>query len=121
MTSSVDSIRPDSGARAGARTPTGTTQAPTSIDASELSPPGSQTRQQTAASMGNIGTTLADRRAQPADTAPEPIIASWKSKRAQEDYQRAMEFVVDKDFNLDEFGDPFDQRDLTESLFSISK
>jgi hypothetical protein len=26
--------------------------------------------------------------------------AAWKSKRAQEDYLRAMEYVVDKDFKL---------------------
>jgi hypothetical protein len=31
--------------------------------------------------------------------------SEWKSKRAQEDYQRAMESVVDRDFNLRRFGD----------------
>lgn len=31
--------------------------------------------------------------------------SGWKSKRAQEDYHRAMESVVDRDFSLREFGD----------------
>lgn len=34
------------------------------------------------------------------DKPAEPRVAAWKSKRAQEEYQRAMEHVVDKDFNL---------------------
>jgi hypothetical protein len=71
--------------------------------------------------------------------------ASWMNKRAEEEYHRAMEYVVDQDFNLgefyfrglvllvdllsslvlgavwakadcivlvDEFGDPFDERDM---------
>jgi hypothetical protein len=29
----------------------------------------------------------------------------WKSKRAQEEYHRAMESVIDRDFSLREFGD----------------
>lgn len=33
----------------------------------------------------------------------EPPVAAWKSRRAQEDYQRAMEYVVDKEFNLSMF------------------
>lgn len=32
--------------------------------------------------------------------------AEWNNKRAQEDFHRAMENVVDKDFSLKEFGDP---------------
>ena len=32
--------------------------------------------------------------------------AAWTNKRAQEDYQRAMDAVVDRDFNPREFGDP---------------
>jgi len=43
--------------------------------------------------------------------------ASWMNKRAEEEYQRAMEFVVDKDFSLREFGDPFDDRDMTNPIF----
>jgi hypothetical protein len=31
--------------------------------------------------------------------------ASWMNKRAEEEYQRAMEFVVDKDFSLRMFPD----------------
>jgi hypothetical protein len=31
--------------------------------------------------------------------------SGWKSKRAQEEYHRAMETVVDRDFSLREFGD----------------
>src|SRR5271156_5878742 len=34
---------------------------------------------------------------------PKP--GAWKSKRAQEEYVRAMENVTDKDFSLREFGD----------------
>jgi hypothetical protein len=71
--------------------------------------------------------------------------ARWMNKRAEEEYQRAMEYIVDKDFNLgmfnrfvlaycrdsfwgylsrtmangrlDEFGDPFDDRDMEEEVF----
>jgi len=35
--------------------------------------------------------------------APKP--GAWKNKRAQEEYIRAMENVIDKDFSLREFGD----------------
>lgn len=31
--------------------------------------------------------------------------SGWKSKRAQEEYHRAMESVIDRDFSLREFGD----------------
>ncbi|ODH42113.1 hypothetical protein ACO22_01266 [Paracoccidioides brasiliensis] len=40
--------------------------------------------------------------------------ASWNNKKAEEEYQRAMELVVDQDFSLKEFGDPFDDKDMTE-------
>lgn len=101
MTSSVDSIRPDDGGRAGARTPTGAAQTSAAgVDVSELSPPGSQTRQEATAPISGIGTTLEGRGGQAADRTSEPMIAAWKSKRAQEDYQRAAEFVIDKDFSL---------------------
>ncbi|EGE08636.1 hypothetical protein TMEN_4529 [Trichophyton mentagrophytes] len=36
--------------------------------------------------------------------------ASWMNKKAEEEAKRALEFVVDKDFSLREFGDPFDDR-----------
>ena len=31
--------------------------------------------------------------------------SGWKSKRAQDEYHRAMESVVDRDFNVRDFGD----------------
>jgi hypothetical protein len=34
----------------------------------------------------------------------------WKTKKANEDYQRALETLVDRDFSLREFGDLFDDR-----------
>ncbi|MCJ1388616.1 hypothetical protein MMC18_001463 [Xylographa bjoerkii] len=33
----------------------------------------------------------------------------WKNKKAMDDYQRAMDQVLDKNFNLREFGDLFDE------------
>ncbi|KAJ5138599.1 uncharacterized protein N7515_003447 [Penicillium bovifimosum] len=115
MTSSADSIRPDED-RTGARTPTAIAHASgAGGDAAELSPPGSQTHQESV-SIGDIGTALDDRAGQPDKTSEQPGPA-WQSKRAQEEYQRAMEFVVDKDFSLAEFGDPFDERDLTGTPF----
>ncbi|KAJ5478037.1 hypothetical protein N7530_003546 [Penicillium desertorum] len=117
MTSSVESIRPDDGPRSGARTPTGTGQASSAgADVSELSPPGSQTKQEAGAYVGDIATALEQRGGQSGEKTSDSNIAAWKSKRAQEDYLRAMEYVVDKDFKLDEFGDPFDERDLEEKL-----
>ena len=101
MTSSVDSIRPDDGARAGARTPTGTAQASSAgVDVSELSPPGCQTKQEAGVSAGGIGAALEQRGGESAEKTVDLNIAAWKSKRAQEEYQRAMEYVIDKDFTL---------------------
>lgn len=34
----------------------------------------------------------------------------WKTKKAQEEYQRAAETLTDRDFSLREFGDLFDDR-----------
>lgn len=34
----------------------------------------------------------------------------WKTKKANEDYQRAAESLVDRDFSLREFGDLYDDR-----------
>jgi hypothetical protein len=99
MTSSIDSIRPDDSARTGARTPTGNAQASSSgLNTSELSPPGSQTQQCPGAPPVDTRTALEIRAGQTADKNAE--LAAWKTKRAQEDYQRAMEYVVDKDFTL---------------------
>ncbi|ERF71682.1 hypothetical protein EPUS_08995 [Endocarpon pusillum Z07020] len=36
--------------------------------------------------------------------------SGWKNRKAQEDYQRAAETLVDRDFSLREFGDLFDDR-----------
>lgn len=36
--------------------------------------------------------------------------SGWKSRKAQEEYQRAAETLVDRDFSLREFGDLFDDR-----------
>ncbi|KAL1996572.1 hypothetical protein VTN49DRAFT_7437 [Thermomyces lanuginosus] len=38
--------------------------------------------------------------------------ASWMNPRAQEEYNRAMEHVVDQDFSLKCFGDLYDEREL---------
>ncbi|KAJ5168235.1 uncharacterized protein N7482_003829 [Penicillium canariense] len=115
MASSVGSPHTDSDrVEAGACTPTHHAQIAT---ASELSPPGSQPQQ-----IPDISTTTEFRHlgeadvGQPPDKNTDPPIAAWKSKRAQDEYQRAMEQVIDKDFNLNEFGDPFDERDLEEKL-----
>ncbi|MCJ1384268.1 hypothetical protein MMC17_007384 [Xylographa soralifera] len=42
------------------------------------------------------------------DAEKEPGWA-WKNKKAMDDYQRAMDQVLDKNFNLREFGDLFDE------------
>lgn len=95
MTSSVDSIRPE-GARAGVRTPTGTEPPSSSMNPSEISPPGSHTQVPGA----SVEQRTLESRPGP---AAEPTLASWNTKRAQEDFQRAMEFVVDRDFSLGRF------------------
>ncbi|RAO65695.1 uncharacterized protein BHQ10_001707 [Talaromyces amestolkiae] len=38
--------------------------------------------------------------------------ASWNNQRAQEEFNRALENVVDREFSLGEFGDPFDESDM---------
>ncbi|MCJ1292178.1 hypothetical protein MMC34_003728 [Xylographa carneopallida] len=42
------------------------------------------------------------------DAEKEPGWA-WKNKKAMDEYQRAMDQVLDKNFNLREFGDLFDE------------
>lgn len=100
MASSVGSVHSDSDViDTGARTPTHNAQpaAPTS----ELSPPGSQSQQ-----IPDISTTTDHRPLADAEAGNisgkglEQPVAAWKSKRAQDEYQRAMEQVIDKDFNL---------------------
>ncbi|KAJ5722157.1 hypothetical protein N7488_000192 [Penicillium malachiteum] len=111
MASSIDSASDTAGH--GTRTPTNP-QASAAV-ASELSPPGSQPQHisdntnQSLDDIAPVPTEIA------ADASEQPI-GSWRSKRAQEEYQRAMENVIHKDFNLNEFGDPFDERDTNEPL-----
>ncbi|KAH8697568.1 hypothetical protein BGW36DRAFT_296294 [Talaromyces proteolyticus] len=109
MLSSSESASPP-----GARTPTYNT-------VSELSPPGSQT----ASHHGGLGDATIESPTSafgkalsvggPDDKssntqAKEPT--AWSSQRAQEEYGRALESVVDRDFSLKEFGDPFDESDM---------
>lgn len=100
MVSSRGSAHTDSdGADNGSRTPTHQAHA---AAASELSPPGSQTQQipafQTVKDFKGAGAEAAQVAA--AGQVAEQSIAAWKSKRAQDDYHRAMEHVIDRDFNL---------------------
>lgn len=100
MASSVDSLHTDSdGAAAGARTPTYFAHA-SAAAASELSPPGSQPQQIPDISATTEFKEVPGDVAQKSRAGSEHPIASWQTKRAQEEYQRAMEHVVDKDFNL---------------------
>ncbi|KAL1999334.1 hypothetical protein VTN02DRAFT_4664 [Thermoascus thermophilus] len=107
----------------GARTPTGAGAGarPTAVH-DELSPPGSMTQKQQQPQpqqQHNLqqGQGPGQGPGQGANGAEKPQPgASWMNKRAEEEYQRAMEYVVDREFSLREFGDPFDERDLTESV-----
>ncbi|OJJ82190.1 uncharacterized protein ASPGLDRAFT_49607 [Aspergillus glaucus CBS 516.65] len=95
----------------GARTPTMTN--PPAIHSSELSPPGSQHMERTA-DLGGFEKGGSAAAAQGKQQKVKP--GEWKSKRAEDEAQRAMEFVVDRDFSLKEFGDPFDERDMDKKL-----
>jgi hypothetical protein len=100
MASSGDSIHADSdGGAAGARTPTHFVHA-SAAAASELSPPGSQTQHLPDISATADFKELGADATQKARAGSEQPVASWQTKRSQDDYQRAMEHVVDKDFNL---------------------
>lgn len=108
MASSVDSVHTDSdGIGNGARTPTRQSHASataTAAAASELSPPGSQP--QTIPDLNTVGEFGNQKEGNPSQfnaQGSDASIASWKSKRAQEEYQRAMENVIDQDFNLSMF------------------
>ena len=91
----------------GTRTPTNklsNTRPP--FGGSELSPPSSQTQTNTLGGHGKsfgppglIDSPLATQTQQQADQQTAPG-ASWMNKRAEEEYQRAMEYVIDQDFNL---------------------
>ncbi|CBF81662.1 uncharacterized protein ANIA_10696 [Aspergillus nidulans FGSC A4] len=114
MASSPDSTHSFSDMDAGSRTPTQQIQttSPQFAGASELSPPGSQT--QPAGGIANITQGISGTE-EGTEESQHPG-ASWMNKRAEEEYQRAMEYVIDLDWNLDEFGDPFDERDMKEKL-----
>ena len=105
------------------QTPTGnrTLDSLTTAAAAELSPPGSQGPAGQDTTMGggdeNVMTTSVSldaaslSREQPNDKASyilrgEPG-ASWMNKKAEEEYKRAMESVIDQDFSLSEFSSFF--------------
>lgn len=91
MASSTGSVHTDNdNADNGARTPTHHAHA--AAAASELSPPGSQPQQIPAMSATNNFKEAA--------LDGQAPVAAWKGKRAQDEYQRAMEHVIDKDFSL---------------------
>ncbi|KAL4752984.1 hypothetical protein BDW72DRAFT_170105 [Aspergillus terricola var. indicus] len=115
MASSPESTHSFADMDAGSRTPTQQihTTSPRFAGASELSPPGSQT--QPAGGMINLTKGISGAEGGTGESKQHPG-ASWMNKRAEEEYQRAMEHVIDLDWNLDEFGDPFDERDMKEKL-----
>jgi hypothetical protein len=102
----------------GSASPTGA-RTPTFNPISELSPPGSQT----ASHHGGLGepstigspTASFDQQGRAKTSNPqqqqqqqqqqpkEPSGASWNNQRAQEEYTRALESVVDRDFSLRKF------------------
>ncbi|KAJ9198994.1 hypothetical protein DTO166G4_7325 [Paecilomyces variotii] len=112
---SEDLHQPSSPQPTGTRTPT---NGGTHFN-SELSPPGSQKASEPAARPGGMtfttGSEAVDRKGDSKTT--EKPGASWMNKRAEEEYQRALENVVDRDFSLREFGDPFDERDVNTNGF----
>ncbi|KAL4999741.1 hypothetical protein BDV10DRAFT_164245 [Aspergillus recurvatus] len=115
MASSPESTHSFSDMDAGSRTPTQQIQTtgPQFAGASELSPPGSQT--QPTGGMIYLTKGPSGAEGETGESTQHPG-ASWMNKRAEEEYQRAMEYVIDQDWNLDEFGDPFDERDMKQNL-----
>ncbi|EED24233.1 conserved hypothetical protein [Talaromyces stipitatus ATCC 10500] len=108
----------------GSDSPVGT-RTPTFDKPTELSPPGSQTasHHESSGGAGSSLTAVFDKLAaeRPGDSKPgmqgkDAPGASWKNQRAQEEYSRALEHVVDQEFSLREFGDPFDESDMLQSL-----
>ncbi|KAJ5217278.1 hypothetical protein N7468_010286 [Penicillium chermesinum] len=90
MASSVGSVHSDSdNPDHGARTPTRLAQS-SAVAAAELSPPGQTDKEASGAAIAKQA-------------------AEWKTKAES---QRAWEHVIDRDFTLDQFGDPFDERDM---------
>lgn len=95
----------------------------------ELSPPGSQTashRESLEGTSNGLGsaagaepatfTSAYDKLAKDGSKSglqgKDAPGASWNNQRAQEEFNRALENVVDRDFSLREFGDPFDESDM---------
>ena len=75
----------------------------------ELSPPRSQTHETRTSFTNGMYADAAGASAgavvgEKASNTDQPG-AGWKNKKAQEEMQRAWEFVVDRDFSLKEFGD----------------
>lgn len=122
MLSSPESEKFASGPN-GPRTPRAPSGLTEQYPASELSPPGSQDvqsskqqkqphRQQQQQEAGDEGLGLGSASAAFANSrkgiegkdteAVNTPGASWMNKRAEEEYQRAMEYVVDRDFSLGE-------------------
>ncbi|KAJ6129739.1 hypothetical protein N7512_002519 [Penicillium capsulatum] len=117
MASSADSVHSDSdGVRNGAHTPTNA-RVTSAAAASELSPPGSQSQTIPGISAASDLHAMDPGPGQIPSKGSDGPAAAYKRIRAQEEYDRAMEFVIDKDFNLNEFGDPFDERDMEQKLF----
>ncbi|EEA20332.1 conserved hypothetical protein [Talaromyces marneffei ATCC 18224] len=112
----------------GARTPT--FDKPT-----ELSPPGSQTASHHESFGGDSNTLGSGAGAGPSSSITSAFDklagdikaaqgkdapgASWNNQRAQEEFNRALESVVDRDFSLREFGDPFDESDMLQGLSGV--
>ena len=73
----------------------------------ELSPPRSQTQETRPTTNGNYAADdMTMSGAEVVEQKQEDVPgAGWKSKKAQEEMQRAWEHVVDRDFSLREFGD----------------
>ena len=73
----------------------------------ELSPPRSQPQDTRPATNGHYAADdMAMSGAEMVEQKQEDVPgAGWKSKKAQEEMQRAWEYVVDRDFSLKEFGD----------------
>jgi hypothetical protein len=93
---------------AGARTPTNAIpRSQFAGAAAELSPPGSQTHPTSMDLSGIMGPGKGGPEAMTeslrAAEGQQQKLPSWMSKRAEEEYQRAMEAVVDQDFNLGEY------------------
>ena len=96
---------------AGSRTPTTTN--PPHPRSSAISPPGSHQAQKMAdrsglengsvqsGGAGAGGSAMTGQGQQQKQKQKQPG-ESWMNKRAEDDYQRALEYVVDKDFSLSE-------------------